>query len=71
MSTAIACKLCEEPIEGKHYNDSCCGGAVCCDCAISLDIGRANLNRAGMVGIYRGPCPDNDFPLPEDGKESA
>lgn len=57
-ATATACQCCGEPTgPGKAYDSIL--GVVCTDCALAVRFIRKPLQKAGIGGVYHGPCGDN------------
>lgn len=57
--TAQICDCCKEDGGAWDTFDPDLG-VMCEDCAEGILIARPSLIASGIVGVYRGPCADND-----------
>ncbi|MGC4017518.1 MAG: hypothetical protein QM755_23835 [Luteolibacter sp.] len=64
---AFPCGCCSEPVTDTpmSYGDPDLG-RICSECADGLINGRYSFRKVGVLGIHRGPCPDNDGPPKSD-----
>lgn len=59
MTTKEQCSCCEEDFNQGGYIDATLG-IICGDCAVGAMDGAVVFARYGVIGIYDGPCGDNE-----------